>query len=359
MRKARGEERKEESEGKVCGFCESKKEKKKWYKDRFFLTIISTFIILTTAWFFEFTKPFTLAFLEYLRIIWWALLLGFIIGGFIDYYVPKEYIQRYFAIHKKRSILYSVIFGFLGSACCHGVLAISMELYKKGASTASVIAFLLASPWANLPITIILFGFFGLNAFFIILASLIIALVTGLIFQMLDKKRLIECKSHHIEFDENFSVRSDVKRRVKNYEFTQKNLKKDVKGVLKGSWDLTRMIMWWIIIGMLIASFSNAFIPNEIFMTYLGPTIFGLFITLFIATIIEVCSEGSSPLAFEIYKQTNAFGNAFVFLNAGVATDYTEIGLIWANIGKRTAILLPLITIPQILLLGYIFNLFL
>ena len=93
-------------------------------------------------------------------------------------------------------------------------------------------------------------------------------------------------------------------------------------------------------------------------MTYMGPTLLGLIVTLLFATIIEVCSEGSSPLAFEIFNQTGAFGNSFTFLMAGVATDYTEIGLIWHNIGKKAAIWLPIITVPQILILGYLFNIF-
>jgi hypothetical protein len=44
---------------------------------------------------------------------------------------------------------------------------------------------------------------------------------------------------------------------------------------------------------------------------------------------------------------------------AGVATDYTEIGLIWSNIGKRAALFLPLVTVPQVLLLGWLANLWL
>jgi uncharacterized membrane protein YraQ (UPF0718 family) len=91
----------------------------------------------------------------------------------------------------------------------------------------------------------------------------------------------------------------------------------------------------------------------------MGPTALGLFITLAVATIIEVCSEGSSVLAFEIFNQTKAFGNSFTFLMAGVATDYTEIGLIWSNIGRKAALWLPIITVPQILILGYLFNLLL
>jgi uncharacterized membrane protein YraQ (UPF0718 family) len=123
------------------------------------------------------------------------------------------------------------------------------------------------------------------------------------------------------------------------------------------------MVMWWLIIGMLMAAFVRALVDTgiltqDMFMMYMGPSILGLLVTLFFATIIEVCSEGSSPLAFEIYNQTHAFGNSVTFLMAGVATDVTEIGLIWNNIGRRAAIWLPIITVPQVLLVGYLFNIF-
>ena len=151
----------------------------------------------------------------------------------------------------------------------------------------------------------------------------------------------------------------DIKRRWNQYQFTMENIKNAIKGTLKGSWSLTKMVMWWLLIGMLMAAFVRAYIPQHYFMEYMGPTTLGLLATLLFATIIEVCSEGSSPLAFEIFNKTGAFGNSFTFLMAGVATDYTEIGLIWHNIGKKAAMWLPIITVPQILILGYLFNLLL
>ena len=140
--------------------------------------------------------------------------------------------------------------------------------------------------------------------------------------------------------------------------FSQYNDKRQ-QGCVKWLMGFGKMVLWWILIGILLASAARAFIPIHIFHQFLGPTLLGLAITLIIATIIEVCSEGSSPIAFEIYNQTGALGNSFVFLMAGVATDYTEIGLIWSNIGKKTAIWLPIVTVPQILVLGYLFNLLL
>jgi len=174
---------------------------------------------------------------------------------------------------------------------------------------------------------------------------------------------MVECKQCVRGEDKpvltDFSIIKDIKRRWNQYQFTMENIKNAIKGTLKGSWSLTKMVMWWLLIGMLMAAFARAYIPQNYFMEYMGPTTLGLLATLLFATIIEVCSEGSSPLAFEIFNKTGAFGNSFTFLMAGVATDYTEIGLIWHNIGKKAAIWLPIITVPQILILGYLFNLLL
>ena len=349
-------------ENKYCPSC-AIKVGTPWYKEKLFITILVTLILLAIGYFLDPQKRFFYAFKDYFLLIWWAILIGFLIGGIIDYFVPRAYIEKYLSRHQKRTIVYSIIFGFLMSACSHGILAIAIELYKKGASTSSVVAFLLASPWANLPITFLLFGFFGVKAVYIIISALIIAFITGLIFQRLERKGWVECDKCKLGEDNailtDFSIINDIKRRIKQYKFTAKNNIKAIKGTLSGSWALTRMVMWWLIIGMIMAALARGFVPHHLFEQYMGPTILGLLVTLFFATIIEVCSEGSSPLAFEIYNQTGAFGNSFVFLLSGVATDVTEIGLIWHNIGKKAAIWLPIITVPQVIILGYLFNLFL
>jgi hypothetical protein len=74
---------------------------------------------------------------------------------------------------------------------------------------------------------------------------------------------------------------SEPKDRVTNFD-----LNRSAKGVAIGFVSLANMVLWWILIGILAAS------------------------------IIEVCSEGTSPLAFEIFNKTAALGNPFVFLMA-------------------------------------------
>lgn len=358
IHKIKTKRKKTEVENKCCSLAK----KNKWYKDKLIILIIITVLFFVLSYFYY--EPLFEALWDYLKLIWWAILLGLLLGGFIDYYIPREYIQKFFATHRKRTIFYAVIFGFLMSACSHGILAIAMELYKKGASTSSTIAFLLASPWANLPITILFFGFFGYKAVFIVTAAIIIAIISGLIYQVLEKKSLVECDKCDARGKskynlKEFSIRKDISQRFKKYRFTFNNFKEDFKGVIEGSMSLTRMVLWWILIGMIVASLARTFVPQHFFMAYMGATFLGMVVVLILATIIEVCSEGSAPMAFEIYNQTGAFGNSFVFLSAGVATDYTEIGLIWSNIGKKAALWLPVVTVPQILIAGLLFNLLL
>ena len=306
------------------------------------------FIVVFALSFLPALQSFNESLMSYLGIIWWAVLLGLALGGLIDYFVPQEFIFKYLGQKKKMTIVYAVIGGFLMSACSHGILAIAIQLYKKGASIPAVITFLLSSPWANLPVTILLFGFFGAKALIFILAAMFIALVTGAVFMILEKTKLIE-QTKEVVMSTEYTW-----ERVKNF-----NMKKSVRGVTHGSINLANMVLWWILVGVLFAAVIGAYIPEHLFHQYLGPMFAGLLLTLAFATIIEVCSEGSSPIAFELFTKLGVLGNPFVFLMAGVATDYTEIGLIWANIGKKTAIWLPIITVPQILLFGYLFNIFL
>ncbi len=331
--------------------------RKKWWKNRTIIVLFSLIFVFILSIFLPALAPFRQAFFLYLRMIWWAILLGLMLGGVIDYFIPREHISYLLAKPRKRTILYSVFLGFLLSACSHGIIALTMELHKKGASTPAAISFLLASPWANLPLTLMFVGFFGLaKALYIIVIAMVIAVITGFIYQVLEKRKIIENNKNTFELAENFSLIVDIRSRMNEYHLSRSQFVKDFQGVYEGTRALGDMILWWILIGMAIASFAGAYIPVHIFQHYMGPTALGMFVTLLVATVMEVCSEGTAPLAFEIFRQTGALGNSFVFLMAGVVTDYTEIGLVWQNIGKKAAIWLPLVTIPQVIFWGIIAN---
>lgn len=331
---------------------------KPFFLNRLFLTSLLVFLPAALSYGIPALTAYRESLIVYVRVIWWAVLLGFLLGGVIDHFIPRSYVSSVLAGKRKRTVAYAVILGFFMSACSHGILALAIQLYKKGASTSSVVAFLLASPWANFPLTIMLAGFFGLaRALYIILAAIVIAVITGLIYQVLEEKGMVETNSGSGVENPDFRLKDDILDRVKNYHFSRARFKTDVKGIYDGAVALSDMVLWWIILGVGLASLAGAYVPEHFFHHYMGPTLFGMAVTLALATVIEVCSEGSAPLAFEIFRQTGAVGNSFVFLMAGVATDYTEIGLIWHNIGRRAALWLPALTVPQVIFWGYLANL--
>jgi uncharacterized membrane protein YraQ (UPF0718 family) len=117
------------------------------------------------------------------------------------------------------------------------------------------------------------------------------------------------------------------------------------------------MVVRWLLVGVLMAALVQVFVPDNAFEQWFGPSLSGLLLTLLAATVIEVCSEGSTPLAAQLFTRAGAPGNGFTFLMAGAATDITEI-LVLRDVTRswKIALFLPLVATPQILLLGYLFN---
>ena len=134
-----------------CPTCEAEKPKEPWFKQKLFLvTAVVAAVFVADALLASqgnpLLSPLTKAFVEYTELIWFPILIGFLLGGVIDYLVPREYISKYLARPQKRTVFYAVGLGFLMSACSHGILAIAMQLYKKGDISYEAALFYSTSP---------------------------------------------------------------------------------------------------------------------------------------------------------------------------------------------------------------------
>ncbi len=327
---------------------------RRWWRDPW-VWVPVTAVLLATAdlWW---PQAASARYREYLRVIGLPVLAGLLIGGLMDQFVPKEYIIRLLAGARKRVIGRAVLLGFLASTCSHGCLALAIELYRKGASVPAVIAFLLASPWASMPLTLLLLALFGARGLVFVFGALVIAMVTGLVFQRLAARGLVDHNPHTVSIEPGYSIRRDLAARWRDHQWTRAHLLDDARGTLRGSAALGRMIVGWVQLGLLLSALLGAFVPHHVFMDWLGPTAGGLGLTLLVATVLEVCSEGTAPLAFELYRHTGALGNAFAFLMAGVVTDYTELGALWTSIGRRTVLWLLAVTLPLVAVAGWVIN---
>ncbi|MEO1198547.1 MAG: permease [Pseudomonadota bacterium] len=291
---------------------------------------------------------------EMMHVMWWGILIGMVAVGLIDR-VPREVVIGVIGRHRSfDGLLRATAAGFLLDLCNHGVLMVGAKLYERGASLGQTFAFLIASPWNSLSLTIIIgvmMGWGWMLAF--VGLSLGVALVTGFAVEKLEARGVIPANPNRVDLPEDFDLRAEARRGFKETRFDLAFW----RDTLRRSVTASRMVLRWLFFGVVLAGLIQALVPTDVFMTWFGPTVLGLFATLVAATIIEVCSEGSVPIAADLMARADAPGNAFTFLMAGAATDYTEILILREVTGRLVmALWLPLLTVPQILVIGFLLN---
>ncbi|ASP40068.1 ATPase [Bacterioplanes sanyensis] len=291
---------------------------------------------------------------EMVNAMWWGILMAAFFVGLLSR-VPRELVMSVLGRGgSKRGLVRATAAGLLLDLCNHGILMIAMKLYERGASIGQVMAFLIASPWNSLTLTLILIGLIGLPLTLTFIAgSMVIALISGWIFDRLVDRQVLPANPNQVEF-QVLPFWSTLKNSWGGYDWRPKA----VAGLFWEGLKDSRMVLRWIVFGIVLIALVRAFVPPEVFSTWFGATVGGLFMTLLVTTILEVCSEGSSPIAADLVNRAGAPGNAFTFLMAGAATDYTEImSLKDTTRSWKIALFLPLVTVPQVLLIGYLLNL--
>lgn len=288
--------------------------------------------------------------------MWWGLAAGIVFVGLLAR-VPRDLVLGVLGPGGKWSGLGRAVgAGILLDLCSHGILLVGMQLYRRGASLGQTAAFLIASPWNSISLTLILVALIGLPWTLCFIAlSAVVALLAGAILDRCVGRGILPANpnAHTLPADFRF---------WKSLAASWKSARLDGKfwgGALMTGVRESRMILRWILLGVLMAAALRAFLDTAHFQQYFGPTLLGLMITIVATTVIEVCSEGSSPIAADLLQRAHAPGNAFAFLMAGVATDYTEImGLKETTGSWKIALFLPLVTVPQVIAIGWVLNQF-
>lgn len=293
---------------------------------------------------------------ELVHVMWWGVVLAVVFVGLLSK-IPREFIISILGQGGTvKGLWRATLAGVLLDLCSHGILAVGMELRRKGASLGQVMAFLIASPWNSLSLTIIMVALIGLTWTLVFIAlSMLLALSTGWIFDRLETRGTLPSQAASEQLPDNFRFWAQAKARLKTVDWNAALYRDMLRSGIKGS----KMVIKWLLFGIVLASAIRGFVSLEDFQNYFGPSLLGLIATLVAATIIEVCSEGSTPIAADLMNRAQAPGNSFAFLMTGVSTDYTEVMVIKETTNSwKTALFLPLLTVPQVIGLAIILNQF-
>jgi uncharacterized protein len=324
-------------------------------------SLTSIVILYTHFALFESTTQFTAWYatlsasvFDLVNTMWWGVTLGILMISALSR-IPREFVMSILGSKGGlNGILRATAAGVLLDLCSHGILMVGAKLYERGASIGQIIAFLVASPWNSFSLTLILIALIGLwwTLAFIVL-SMLIAIIAGLIFDALVSRGVLPGNPTDVDLPDDFAFWQEAREGLARTTFSAGFL----VGMLKDGIKESRMVMRWILFGILLAGLVRAFLTPETFGTYFGPTLAGLGLTILVATIMEVCSEGSTPIAADLLTRANAPGNSFAFLMTGVSTDYTEIMVLRETTKSfKIALFLPLLTVPQVLIVAWMMN---
>lgn len=327
--------------------------------DYFFWIPFSAIVILYSLHLLSFNEhalihKLSVAVFSMMNIMAWGVAIGVFMVALLSY-VPRELvISAMGAGGGLKGICRATAAGVLLDLCSHGILMVGVKLYERGVSIGQVMAFLIASPWNSFSLTIILVAFIGLPWTLTFIAlSVIIAIISGLIFNACVNKKILPANPNAMVLPDNFRFWDALKKELSATKISFSGAAKFLLVGLKES----RTVIRWLLIGVLLASLIRVFVDDAVFHEYFGPSLLGLVATMIAATIIEVCSEGATPIAGDIFNRAGAPGNSFAFLMAGVSTDYTEIAVLKSQTRSwKIALFLPLITLPQILIIAIVVN---
>ncbi|OQY01666.1 MAG: hypothetical protein B6I26_03430 [Desulfobacteraceae bacterium 4572_130] len=131
-------------------------------------------------------------------------------------------------------------------------------------------------------------------------------------------------------------------------------------GIIYAFKDVWADIAGWFFIGIILAGFIMALIPDEFISQFLSGGISSMLLMLGIGIPIYICATASTPVAAALILKGVSPGTALVFLLAGPATNITSLTVLTGILGKKTCAIylgtIALFSVVSGLILDQIYN---
>ena len=248
--------------------------------------------------------------------VWWALVLGFLLSGVVQAWVPRAPLERALGDRGPRALALSTGLGAASSSCSYAAVAIAKSLFQKGASLASAMAFQFASTNLVFEIGIVIWIFLGWQFTLAEFAGglLLIVLMWIGVRLLISPREEERARSHAQAADSGHLHPSAGGSRIFSLQGWT-----EVAHNFRGDW---AMLWKEITAGFLIAGFI-ALLPmdffNGLFLTDSGGVLQQLenvIVGPLVAVLSFVCSVGNIPLAAVLWAGGISFSGVIAFVYA-------------------------------------------
>ncbi|MFC4770459.1 permease [Enterococcus hermanniensis] len=272
-------------------------------------------------------------------------LLGCIISGALQVFLTPERVKKIIPKNKFLAILVGSFLGFFFPSCECGIVPIVTQFMKKGVPEHTAFAFMVTAPIIN-PIvlfsTYIAFGNSTKFALLRALGSLLVALVIGSWIAYFNRSPILKNEG---AINQEHAEHGHVHHEEKSHSEHPETVWTKIWSVLVHGIDEFFDTGRYLIIGALLASGMQVFLPTQFMLQLTSSKIIGILVMLVLAFTMSLCSEAD---AFVGSSLLSLFGtNAIVaFLVFGPMVDIKNLMMMKHNFhGKFIVQLIALISV--------------
>lgn len=266
------------------------------------------------------------------------LLLGYLIAGFINELMPKQWIHRLLGGEGATYVVRAAFIGAPLPLCSCGVIPAAMGIRRAGASKGATAAFLVATPETgvdSISLTYALMGPFMAVARPV--SAIVSAIVTGLSVSFLSQSSEV-AKPEVENKEEPPKPTCCHAKKAEALETEQRTFVIKIKDSIE--YGLVKMLkdtIKWLAIGLLGAALMKTYVPESFFSQW-GDGLLAMVVMVVAGLPMYICASASTPLGAGLMMAGVSPGAALVFMLTGPATNIATLGVIKQELGGRSLI---------------------
>lgn len=275
--------------------------------------------------------------------------------GIVNAYFPIDRLRNFLTTRKLYGFqyLFAALFGAITPFCSCSSIPLFIGFVKGGIPLGTTFAFLITSPLVNEVAIAMFLGTFGLKATLIYAVSgILLGTIGGFILEKFKLERYLS------DWVKQIQAQSEVETAA--WEAKHIPFVKRVPTILKDSWEITRGVLLYVIIGIGIGAAMHGFVPEGFFQEYLAADKwYSVPLAVILAVPMYANAAGIVPVIQVFVAKGVPLGTAIAFMMGVVGLSLPEATLLkkvmtWKLIG----IFFGVVTL-FIILSGYLFNMIL
>jgi len=278
------------------------------------------------------------------------ILFGILVAGLLKMFLSTEYIGRNLGQGRFKPVLKAALLGIPIPLCSCGVLPAAASLRKQGASRGATTAFLISTPESGIDSVAVSWAL--LDPVMTIarpLVAFVTAFVAGISQAVFGGAE--DLKETNVDSSCSVDgccdgINCDPVEHNNHHSLWEK-----LTGGLKYAFgELWGDLAGWFAVGLLLAGFITAVVPDDVVTLYLGGGLSSMLLMLLIGVPLYICATASTPVAAALILKGVSPGAALVFLLVGPATNIASLSVLVGMLGKRAvAIYLGAIAVVSVL----------